>query len=140
MKIFISADIEWVNYASAKLKSNETNFSTENERINNLYTSVINYRIGGEFRSGVFRFRAGYNYLNDPMKNSEAINRAKSIYSAGLGYRKKAFYIDMTFLYSTSKGIRAPYIIYPDQEIGPTPIADINYNTTSLVITGGFLF
>lgn len=137
---FITVDIEWVNYASAKLTSNETNFSDENQKIENMYTSVINYRFGAEFRSGVFRFRAGYNYMNDPMKDSEKVNRAKTTYSAGLGYRKKAFYIDMSLLYSTHQGIRAPYIIYPDQEIGPTPVADIKYNTTRLVITGGFLF
>jgi len=137
---FITVDIEWVNYANAKLKSSETNFSDENQKIKDMYSSVINYRFGGEFRSGSFRFRAGYNYMNDPMKNSDEINRSKTTYSAGLGYRKAAFYIDMAILYDTFKGKRAPYIIYPDQEIGPTPVADIKYNTTSLVITGGFLF
>jgi len=137
---FISADVEWIDYSKIKFRFDQGDLNDENEAIQEMYKSVINYRIGGEFRTGAFRIRAGYNYLNNPLKDSEELNRAKSTYSAGIGFRKQKFYIDMSVLYTTYKGIRIPYIIYEDQGIGPTPVADIKYNSTRFVFTGGFFF
>ena len=137
---FITADIEWVDYSKIKFRFDQGDINQENDAIKELYTSVINYRFGGEFRTGTFRFRAGYNYLSNPLKDQEEVNRAISTYSGGIGYRKQKFYLDLSVLYSSSKGKRIPYIIYEDQGIGPTPVADIKYNTTRLVFTGGFYF
>jgi long-subunit fatty acid transport protein len=137
---FITADIEWVDYSKIKFRFDQGDINQENEAIKEMYKSVINYRIGGEYRTGSLRIRAGYNYLNNPLVDTEDVNKAKSTYSAGIGYRKQKFYIDMSVLYSTSKGVRIPYIIYEDQGIGPTPVADINYNTTQFIFTGGFYF
>jgi hypothetical protein len=137
---FISADIEWIDYSKIKFIFDQGDLNDENEAIQTMYKSVINYRVGGEFRTGAFRIRAGYNYLNNPLKDSEELNRAKSTYSAGVGFRKKKFYIDMSVLYSTYNGVRIPYIIHEDQGIGPTPVADIKYNSTRFVFTGGFYF
>jgi len=137
---FLSADIEWVDYSKAKVKSNEEDFSNDNERIAEIYKSVINYRLGGEYRAGMFRFRTGFNYQSDPMINQTDNRLAVQTYSAGLGLRKKSFYTDMGFLYSTTKGSRAPYIIDPALEIGPTPVSDINYSSYRLVFSFGFLF
>ena len=36
-------------------------FDVDNENIKAAYTSVVNYRLGGEFRYKVFRLRGGYN-------------------------------------------------------------------------------
>jgi len=137
---FITADVEWVDYSKTKFRFDQGDINQENDAIKEMYTSVINYRIGGEFRTGAFRFRAGYNYLNNPLKDTEEVSKAISTYSGGVGFRKERFYIDMSVLYSTSKGVRIPYIIYEDQGIGPTPVADIKYNTTRIVFTGGFYF
>jgi hypothetical protein len=137
---FISGDIEWVDYSKAKIRSNDGNYSLDNQEIAGMYRSVINYRIGGEYRAGIFRFRAGYNYLSDPMANHSDNQLAINTYSSGLGLRKKAFYVDFGYLYSTTKGSRAPYTIDPALEIGPTPVADINYTQSRLVFSFGFLF
>lgn len=137
---FITADVEWLDYSNIKFRFDQGDINDENDAIKEMYSSVINYRIGGEFRTGSLRFRAGYNYLNNPLKDTENINKAISTYSAGIGYRKQKFYIDMSVLYITSKGVRIPYVIFEDQGIGPTPVADINYKTTRLVFTGGFYF
>ena len=137
---FISADIEWVDYEKIHFRFDQGDLTNENEAIREMYRSVINYRTGGEYRSGAFRFRVGYNYQSNPLKDTDDISRARSTYSAGLGYRKQKFYLDMSVLYTTSKGVRIPYIIYEDQGIGPTPIADIKYNSTKFVFTGGFFF
>jgi hypothetical protein len=137
---FITADVEWVDYSKIKFRFDQGDINNENEAISQMYKSVINYRIGGEYRTGAFRIRAGYNYLNNPMTDNEEINKARSTYSAGFGYRKKQFYIDMSLLYSMYKGLRIPYIIYEDQGIGPTPVADIKYNSTRVLLTAGFYF
>jgi long-subunit fatty acid transport protein len=137
---FISADIEWMDYSKANIHSNETDFSIDNEEISSLYRSVLNYRIGGEYRANIFRFRAGLNVQGDPMTVSDNTDRSKYSYSAGLGIRKKIFYADMAYIYSTWKDIRAPYTIDPLQEIGSTPIAEIQNNQSQLVFSFGFMF
>ena len=137
---FITADVEWVDYSNIKLTFDQGGLNDGNAEIQDRYRSVINYRVGGEFRTGDFRIRAGYNYLNNPLKDTEELNRAKSTYSAGFGYRKKKFYIDLAALFTTYQGLRIPYVIYEDQGIGPTPVADIKYNSTRIVLTGGFFF
>jgi long-subunit fatty acid transport protein len=137
---FITADVEWVDYSNIKLTFDQGGLDDGNAEIRDRYRSVINYRLGAEFRTGDFRIRAGYNYLNNPLKDTEELNRAKSTYSAGFGYRKKKFYIDLTALFTTYQGIRIPYVIYEDQGIGPTPVADLKYNSTRIVLTGGFFF
>ncbi len=137
---FVSVDIEWVDYSKARIRSNDEDFSMDNERISEVYKSVINYRFGGEYRAGMFRFRAGINYQSDPMVSKTDKRFAVQTYSAGLGLRKKSFYTDMGLLYSTTNGSRAPYIIDPALEIGPTPVADIDYSRYQLVFSFGFLF
>ncbi|MBR9998034.1 MAG: outer membrane protein transport protein [Cyclobacteriaceae bacterium] len=137
---FISGDIEWVDYSRAKVRSNDVDFSVDNQEISGMYRSVINYRLGGEYRMGIFRIRAGFNYQSDPRAGQSDMLLAVQTYSAGIGLRKKSFYTDFAYLYSTTEGTRAPYIIDPAQEIGPTPVADINYAQNRLVFTVGFMF
>jgi len=137
---FITADVEWIDYSNIKLRFDQGGLSDDQVEIQEKYRSVINYRLGGEFRTGDFRIRAGYNYLGNPLNDTEELNKARSTYSAGLGYRKERFFIDMTFLFSTYQSLRIPYVIYEDQGIGPTPMADINNNAMKLVFTGGFYF
>jgi hypothetical protein len=137
---FFSADIEWVDYSKAKVRSNDADYGIDNQEIAQRYRSVINYRLGGEYRVGIFRFRAGYNYQADPMASQSDIKMAVNTYSGGIGLRKKTFYTDFSYLYSTTEGSRAPYVIDPSLEIGPTPIADINYSQSRLIFSFGFLF
>ena len=137
---FISGDIEWVDYSKAKVRSNENDFDLDNQEISDLYRSVINYRLGGEYRMGIFRLRAGYNYLSDPRSGQSDMMLAVQTWSAGIGLRKRSFYTDFGYQYSTTEGTRAPYIIDPSQEIGPTPVADIDFKQSKLILTVGFTF
>ena len=137
---FITADIEWVDYEKIHFRFDQGDLNNENGAIQELYKSVINYRVGGEYRTGAFRIRGGYRFLSNPLKDTNDISRAQSTYSAGFGFRKQKFYLDMSILYTTYKGVRMPYIIYEDQGIGPTPVADIKYNNTRFIFSGGFYF
>jgi long-subunit fatty acid transport protein len=68
-KGFISADLEWLNYSSAKYSSNSyynDDYSADNENIKNTFKSVLNIRVGGEYRLNNFRFRGGYSLMPDP--------------------------------------------------------------------------
>ncbi len=139
---FLSGDVEWVDYSSAKVRSNDVDFSLDNEEINEFYTSTLNYRIGGEYRLDIFRFRAGFNYQAGPMAGESQIDMGIQTYSAGFGIRKRSFYTDFAFLYSNTGGTRAPYTLQPswEAEVGQAPVARIDYNQYRMIFTAGFTF
>ena len=137
---FITADIDWINYGKSKFESEQYEFNGDNASIKNSYKSVINFRLGGEYRNGIMRIRAGYNFQGDPYSDKEGVNRSINTISGGVGIRKKVFYLDLAVQHAMTEKIRAPYIIYEDQQIGPTPVAEIKMNTTKLVLSAGFFF
>ena len=94
----ITADIEIVDYASAKFNSDSYKFSDENEVINSLYTKATNIRLGGEMKYKPFRIRAGYALYGSPYKaNSEFGNESVSF---GLGVDRGHFIVDFAYVFS----------------------------------------
>ena len=94
----ITADIEIVDYASAKFNSDSYKFSDENEVINSLYTKATNIRLGGEIKYKPFRIRAGYALYGSPYKaNSEFGNEN---FSFGLGVDRGHFIADFAYVFS----------------------------------------
>ena len=94
----ITADIEIVDYASAKFNSDSYKFSNENEVINSLYTKATNIRLGGEMKYKPFRIRAGYALYGSPYKaNSEFGNESVSF---GLGVDRGHFIADFAYVFS----------------------------------------
>ena len=94
----ITADIEIVDYASAKFNSDSYKFSDENEVINSLYTKATNIRLGGEIKYKPFRIRAGYALYGSPYKaNSEFGNESVSF---GLGMDRGHFIADFAYVFS----------------------------------------
>ena len=94
----ITADIEIVDYASAKFNSDSYKFSDENEVINSLYTKATNIRLGGEIKYKPFRIRAGYALYGSPYKtNSEFSNESISF---GLGVDRGHFIADFAYVFS----------------------------------------
>ncbi len=94
----ISADIEIVDYTSAKFNSDSYKFSDENEVINSLYTKATNIRLGGEIKYKPFRIRAGYALYGSPYKtNSEFGNESVSF---GLGVDRGHFIADFAYVFS----------------------------------------
>jgi len=75
---FISGDIEVVNYGKAKYDSNTggVSFTGDNDDIKSSYASVINYRVGAEYRYEILRVRAGYRFMADPYSSSDDIDRS----------------------------------------------------------------
>lgn len=105
---FITADVEWVDYASAKLTSDEADFSGVNQEINN-YQSVLNYRVGGELRFKALRLRAGYSFQEDPQDNAGGVDRSRESLTAGFGLRFKKFYTDASYVRTNFNTTISPY-------------------------------
>ena len=106
----ISADIEIVDYTSAKFNSDSYKFSDENEVINSLYTKATNIRFGGEMKYKPFRIRAGYALYGSPYKaNSEFGNES---FSFGLGVDKGHFIADFAYIVSEGSDEHFMYSSY----------------------------
>ena len=138
---FITADIEYVDYSTMKLKGSEGSLEDENMAIKELYNSVLNLRVGGELRIKTFRLRAGYNYQPSPYKDEE-IEKKVQTYSAGLGYRSKKFFTDLTASYKQFNSIYAPYIL---ENPNDTPYLETSFvesanSNLNFVLTLGLFF
>jgi hypothetical protein len=138
-KGFISADVEIVNYAGAKYTSNMSgiSFDADNENIKNLYQSTVNYRVGGEYRFGNYRARAGFSYLSDPFQEEQnGISRQVTSVSGGVGYRAEKFFLDLAVVYSVGENSYRPYRVNSID----SPLVTLRKQNTLAIITLGFPF
>ena len=95
----ISADYEFTDYSTARLRSSEYDFYIENEAVRTQFTQANNLRFGTEWRYGSISFRGGYGLSANPYITG--VNSALSSYSLGLGLREKSFFVDMAWVYSS---------------------------------------
>lgn len=138
-KGFITGDVEFVDHGSAILQSNnaEIDMNDDNQEIITQYGSVINYRLGAEFRLQDFRFRGGYNYMGDPYNNQNGFDRSRSFTTFGVGFRQKDFFIDLAVVNSLFDQYYSPYEM-PD--IADQPVIKVKNNNTSISATFGLNF
>jgi hypothetical protein len=138
---FITADVEYVDYASAKYRFNkgtedDRDFAKQlNNSMDNLYKGAVNIRVGGELKFNVIAVRAGYAYYGSPYQNSEVEASTQKI-SGGLGYRNKGFFADLTYVHTMSKDEYQPYTL-ATSKIAP---ATVNGRVGSVLMTVGFKF
>lgn len=105
----ISADYEFVDYASARLRNSGGifndgyNFATENSNIANYYQSVSNFRIGTEWRLEMLRLRGGFQYNGNPLNSNFSSDLSNMVYSGGIGIKKDEYYLDLSYAYTTYK-------------------------------------
>lgn len=116
-KGFITADVEYVNYAAMKYSFNKSGSQDDralatrlNNSISNLYQGAVNVRVGGELKFTVLAVRAGFAYYGNPYKSSSVDASMKKI-SGGLGYRNKGFYADLTYVHTLQKDRYTPYTL-----------------------------
>lgn len=134
---FISGDIEFVDYGKAKYTSEfeGDDYTFENSSMRSLYESVINFRIGAEYRYEKFRFRGGYNQMGNPYTENIADGTIKS-WSGGVGYRGNRFYTDLALISSKTNQVRIPYAAYNK----PLPVAEQKQKTFTAMLTFGLAF
>jgi hypothetical protein len=92
---------------------------------------VTNYKLGAEFRKGIFRLRGGFAFYDDPRKSS-TVDSSITYINFGGGIRLPKFYVDLGII--TSK-----------HDSSVSPFASSMYNTVenkriSALITAGFNF
>jgi hypothetical protein len=132
----ITAEVENVNYSKARLKSNTDglDFSQDNSDIKTLYQSVLNIRLGGEYRYEKFRVRAGYSYMPDPYAvKQNGVDNGITGLTGGLGYRTDKFFVDLTY---SSTRWNSSYIPY---HYGSNPpVVKLQHSTAAIMVTVGF--
>lgn len=135
---FISADAEWLNYSSTKYTSDTgDDWSADNSQIKGLYKSVVNLRVGGEYRINKYRVRAGYNYMPDPYQTQQnGVDNTLTAFSTGAGYRSEKFYFDLALVFNQGNKTYRPYTV----NSANSPLVNLNTKATTIVFTFGFPF
>ncbi len=137
---FISADVDWVDYSAAKINSNDFDEGPDNEVINDIYASTINFRIGGEAKLDIFRLRAGYAYFGDPYTNSPGYDQSTQQISGGFGVRINAFSIDFSMVNQQYNALYRSYQVLDENGVNYGPLTELENSITSGILTFGFNF
>jgi len=140
----ISADYEFIDYATARLSKGADgyNFETENEDLASEVGATGNLRLGAEARLGPLYLRGGYSHHGSAFTEGTLNEDASSNgYSAGLGYRQDNFYIDVAMVWLNSY---ESYMMYPDDsravpEYTSDPV-NLNIKDKYLSVTLGLKF
>ncbi|MCD4773366.1 MAG: outer membrane protein transport protein [Bacteroidales bacterium] len=131
----ISADYEYVDYSTAKLRADDYNFFSENNDIKDKYTSTANLRLGTEWRFLNFSFRGGYAIYGSPFNNNINDGEITSM-SLGMGYREKNYFVDIAWV---SSKMSEDYYLYGTDNIKVNPAA-VDYKTNNFLVTVGYKF
>jgi hypothetical protein len=140
-KGFLTADVEFVDYRSNKftspdpINSADEYFAGLNNVIDEIYRSTFNARVGGELKFNTYMFRAGFGYFGSPYKDVD-YKAGKMNLSAGLGYRNKGKFIDLTYVHQFYNDGYYPYRL--DQ--GFFAPATLKNNNGTVLLTIGFKF
>jgi hypothetical protein len=148
-KGFITADAEFVNYKAssysidqdpenpdANAASNKAYLKELNKAIDKAYKGAFNFRLGGELKFTTIMVRAGAAYYGNPYKEVNGGKGKKLNLSAGLGYRNKGMFIDLTYVHSMIDDIHAPYRL----QNSSYPVAAIKNINGNVLMTVGYKF
>lgn len=137
---FISADVDWVDYSAGRINSNDFDTGPDNQVIRDIYTSTINYRIGGEAKFDMFRVRAGYAHFGDPYSNSPGFDQSTQQLSGGFGVKINAISIDFALVNQKYNALYRSYQVLDENGFNYGPVTELENSITSGVLTLGFNF
>lgn len=134
---FLSAEVEWVDYSSSEFNLTSTISTPEtvnlerelNNEISRNYRTAMNIKVGGELALDQLRLRAGVNLLGNP---NEGDTDYRMAYTGGIGYRMRAFYVDLAYRYMQNDGVVTAY--------GGAPTATTVSTNNNFMLTLGFNF
>ena len=94
---FLTGEIEYVDFSSAKFKFDDfpQDEPIVNGEIKDELNAAINIRLGGEMVYKSLRFRAGAGLLQSPLVAEDS--GFNTTLSAGVGLRKRSYYIDLAY-------------------------------------------
>jgi long-subunit fatty acid transport protein len=138
-KGFITADIEYSNYKWLQYSAYDQYTSNDiyilyNKAIDAVYKGALNFRLGGELKFKTIMGRAGFAYYGSPYKDSE-LKARKMFLSAGLGYRNKGMFIDLTYVQRLNKDVNFPYRVNAPRA---NTFANLKDNGGNVLVTLGF--
>lgn len=146
-KGFISADVEYVAYKGMNLSTTvidspiQNDLDNGNDNIKLFYNNALNVKLGGEYRIGMMSLRGGVSYYQNPYSTNfdrtNAIDRSQMVYSAGVGYRSNAFYVDLTGLYGSTQQSVTPYRLASSTDFAS---AKVNNSYVKGVVSFGVFF
>jgi long-subunit fatty acid transport protein len=138
---FLSAEIEYLKYTSAKFNftnatsSDDLDYEQElNNRIDDELASALNIRLGGEFALMDFRFRGGYALYAAPFE--AGADDPTGALSVGAGYRGENVYVDMAYRRSMGERNYEPYAV----DASPQPVVETEELRNRFMLTFGFKF
>jgi hypothetical protein len=139
-KALISADVDYVDYASIRFSTDQGNepetILAENNAVKANYKAATNYRFGLEYKvNSAFALRGGYGLNGSAIKDDDGYFETK-YYSGGLGYRIKNYYFDLTFQRAETNTELAPYELDDYSE----PVANIKTARNNAFLTFGVRF
>lgn len=140
-RAFLTADIEYVGYSSGRFSADEETASDSDfvyydqlkEVIKDQYKGAFNFRLGGEIKFNTIMFRAGGAYYMNPYRDSELRSNIAQL-SAGIGYRDKGIFIDLTYVHTMRKEVDFPYRLTDRANT----FADLNNTRGNVMLTLGF--
>ena len=140
-KGLLSADVDFVDYASIRFSSSNGNdgatISQNNNEVKANYKSAINYRLGGEFKVNEFvSLRGGYGINGSAFKDDADEYFRSQFYSGGIGYRNKNYYFDVAYQRVQTHSTFSPYLLIDYKE----PVADVANNKNNMFLTFGIRF
>jgi len=120
----VSADYEYMDYSTAKLRStgslSDYDFSAENQAISDIYRGTHTVKAGVEWRvAEAIRLRTGAAYRQSPFVSGAAINSPEIMYTGGFGFRKDSFSIDFSLAYQDRD---ESYFLYDPSVVSETKI------------------
>jgi hypothetical protein len=116
-KGFITADLEYITTGSPHYgaPSNDDGsdgdnsyYNSVNQAIRDSYKGSFSARLGGELKLNTFMVRAGGAYYTSPYEG-QGLKADRATLSAGLGYRNKGYFVDLTYVMAFNRDIDVPY-------------------------------
>jgi hypothetical protein len=137
---FITADYEYVNYASARFRYDAGAKSAEtavNRLIRSTYKGASNIRLGVEGRFDQLMLRLGFGYYGSPYRT--ASDAYLMTLSGGVGYRFETWFVDLGYVQSLQTNYEQPYTL----DIVPpvaVPAARLDHRLGNIALTLGWKF
>lgn len=140
---FVTADLEYVKHSSTRFGSDAEEATPDelayykqlNGVVKDIYKGSINARLGGEVKFNTIMGRLGVGYYGNPYKDAPVKANRVNL-SAGLGYRNKGFFADLTYVYRISRDFDVPYRLQNEDVL----YADIRQNNSNVLATVGLKF
>ncbi|WEK33439.1 MAG: aromatic hydrocarbon degradation protein [Candidatus Pseudobacter hemicellulosilyticus] len=136
---FLTADLEYVTYGSARLRSgedysnDEQYFDDVNTALKASYKGALNFRVGGEMKFNTIMGRLGFAYYGNPYEDA-ALKASRMNLSGGIGYRNKGLFLDLTYVHSIYKDVHFPYRVDAPRM---NTFAELRQNSGTVLVTMG---